>query len=75
MSDLHPLETLLPCQREPDLFTSDSPEERAQAALACRMCPALTACHALAEANQETWHVWGGIDRTGLASKTTNKEH
>lgn len=60
---------MTPCQREPDQFTSDDRRERAQAALACRMCHRLAACHEAAETNNETWHVWGGIDRTDYATK------
>lgn len=53
-----------PCQREPDLWTSDDSQERQEAAYACQMCPILTACANHAETLPESWWVWGGTDRS-----------
>ncbi len=55
---------LTPCQRDPDPFTSDDPDDRAEAALACHMCRLIDLWHEHAETTGERWHVWGGTDRT-----------
>ncbi|MGB3761833.1 MAG: WhiB family transcriptional regulator [Ornithinimicrobium sp.] len=55
-----------PCRVDPEPFTSDDQDDRAEAAYACAGCPALIACGTYAETAREAHHVWGGIDRTGL---------
>jgi hypothetical protein len=48
-----------------DCWTSDSAEDRAEAAEACRFgCPVIELCARFADANQEKGHVFGGVDRT-----------
>lgn len=54
-----------PCQTDPDPFTSDDREDRAEAAEACRRgCPVLELCGRYADAQGERWGVLGGVDRT-----------
>lgn len=53
----------VPCAGR-DEWCSDDPEQRAAAATACQGCPALAQCNAFAEANGETFGVWGGFDRS-----------
>lgn len=54
----------VPCQEEPDGFTADRAEERAQAAILCQSCPVLDLCAAYAETAKERFGIWGGEDRT-----------
>lgn len=54
----------VPCQVDPDPFTSENYRDRAEAAQACRWCPALDTCRRFAESNAESWHVWAGVDLT-----------
>lgn len=50
-----------PCGPDPEPWFSPVPSVRAMAAHKCRTCPLLQPCR---EAGQdETWGVWGGIDR------------
>jgi len=59
------LDGLVPCRLEPDLWTSEDAEERAEAALRCQPCPVLAECHRAATARPRvTFGVWGGRDRT-----------
>lgn len=58
------VDVLTPCQRDRAAFTSDDPGERAKAAEACSTCPVLARCRTYAEAQGESWGVWGGIDRS-----------
>lgn len=56
-----------PCQRDPEAFTPEGkpgPIARAAAASLCSSCPVVDLCHDYAETAGETWHVWGGVDRT-----------
>lgn len=53
-----------------ELWTSDSPEDRALAVERCQGCPLIRECHQAAEERGERWHVWGGFDRTPSRSKT-----
>ena len=53
-----------PCQIDPAPFTSDELEERREAAQACTGCPILDPCRTTADAIGETFHVWGGADRS-----------
>jgi hypothetical protein len=46
------------------IWLSERPAERQLAALMCRGCPVITECGDAAEANQERWGVWGGVDRS-----------
>lgn len=46
-----------------DRWTSDSAAIRAEAAVECHGCSILDECAAAADANQERWHVWAGVDR------------
>ena len=70
LADLAETGRTTPCQREPDLWTSDDHKERTEAANACQMCPLIDPCRTHAEANAETWHVWGGIDRTKTSRRS-----
>ena len=51
--------TLL-CQREPDLFFSENPEDLRLAKALCGHCPVRSACLAGALQRGEPWGVWGG---------------
>jgi len=48
------------CQRDPDLFFSENPEDLRLAKALCGHCPARTACLAGALQRGEPWGVWGG---------------
>ena len=48
---------------DPDLFFSFDPADIAQAQQVCAGCPVTAQCHARAEANDEQFGVWAGIDR------------
>jgi len=48
------------CQRDPDLFFSEKPEDLRLAKAMCGHCPARTACLAGALQRGEPWGVWGG---------------
>ena len=63
LADLAETGRTTPCQREPDVWTSDDHNERTEAASACQMCPLIDPCRTHAETFPEVWHVWGGIDR------------
>ena len=53
------------CQQWPDQWAADAtPTARREAAEACGYCPALALCAAYAEAANENYGVWGGIDRS-----------
>ncbi|MDT0472981.1 WhiB family transcriptional regulator [Streptomyces sp. DSM 41014] len=59
----------LPCRLDPDLFFSDNARDRAAAVRACRGCPLLEPCAAVAIETREPWGVWGGTtaaDRRGF---------
>ena len=58
-----------PCQIDPAPFTSDRPAERREAAEACAPCPILDACRDSADTLRESWHVWGGRDRTPTTTR------
>jgi hypothetical protein len=45
-------------------WLSEHESERATAVLLCDHCPVLTVCGDTAELRQETWGVWGGVDRS-----------
>lgn len=64
-----------PCQHPGvrDRWTSDSRDERAYAAAACRMCPVLAQCLTAADETRAAWHVWGGIDWTTTPRRTTRR--
>jgi Transcription factor WhiB len=47
-----------------DLWLSDHPGERHEAAKLCRHCPVIIECRQAADARDERWHVWGGKDYT-----------
>ena len=51
-------------QGEHDLWLSESAAERAVAATRCAGCPVLAECAASADANNEQFGVWAGVDRT-----------
>lgn len=57
-------QTMTPCRVDPDPFTSDDPGQRADAAQACSGCRVRDACWDYADAQGETWGVWGGRDRS-----------
>lgn len=59
------------------LWTSESHEDRARAAVLCRPCPLLEPCAATAEEADERHNVWGGRDWTrhhGPKKNPTKKE-
>ncbi len=47
-----------------ELWCSDDPDERAQAASWCVACPVLAECGGAADENDEKFGVFGGRDRT-----------
>jgi hypothetical protein len=54
------------CQTDPDLWFSSSKKERQDAIILCGTCPIQEECKILGE--NESWGVWGGVDRTGEES-------
>ncbi len=62
-----------PCSVDPNPFTSDDPDERAEATAACAACPVLIECAAFAYANHETAAVWAGVDLTGSPGRRPRK--
>jgi hypothetical protein len=44
------------------LWQSDRDAERAEAVKLCRGCPVILECRQAADARDERWHVWGGLD-------------
>jgi hypothetical protein len=46
------------------LWTSEHQQDRDIAAAWCKGCKYLTLCGQAAEERQETWAVWGGVDRS-----------
>lgn len=63
-----------PCQIDPEPFTSDSRDERAEAAEACAGCPLLEPCGRYADAAEERHHVWAGVDRVPPPRTKRQKE-
>jgi hypothetical protein len=55
-------------------WTSEHPAERALAALACRGCPVGRQCGEAAEANDERWGVWNGVDRSVRPGRKLQRE-
>lgn len=56
-----------PCHDD-DRWTSDSPDDRARAAELCAGCAVLVPCGTFADAADERFHVWGGVDRSRLVA-------
>lgn len=52
------------CQADPEPFTSDAKEDRAEAAEACMWCPLRAHCLRFAVLNRERHGVWAGHDFT-----------
>ncbi len=54
----------IPCIRLDgwELWTSDDPDDRAEAAEACQGCPVLEVC--LEAGGRQVDGVWGGVDKT-----------
>jgi WhiB family redox-sensing transcriptional regulator len=50
----------LPCQRDPELFFSETPQDLLRAQGLCGSCPIRSACLAGALQRAEPWGVWGG---------------
>lgn len=46
------------------MWTSDDSDERALAASWCTGCPVFSACGEAADANDERFGVWAGVDRS-----------
>jgi hypothetical protein len=73
------LETTLAGQAPPctgpqhELWTAETAGSRAIAARLCRGCPVFRQCAHAAEAVDEQWHVWAGVDRTSLAREMRRK--
>ena len=62
--------TKVPCLRgSGDAWTDDDPEVRAEAVTACKPCPVLDLCHAVAVEEDHKFGVWAGIDRTKGTSR------
>lgn len=60
----------VPCLRgSGDAWTADDPEVRAEAVTACKPCPVLDLCHAVAVEEDHKFGVWAGIDRTKGTSR------
>lgn len=57
-----------------DLWLSDRSAQRAAAARLCTGCPVLAECGAAAEANNEQFGVWAGVDRTRTRSRTGTQD-
>jgi hypothetical protein len=53
-----------PCLVDPAPFTSESHDDRREAATACTGCPGRRACARFALANSERHWVWAGVDLT-----------
>jgi hypothetical protein len=64
-----------PCLVDPEPFTSESQDERAEAAVACASCPALLACARFAVAADEADWVWAGVDLTATGKPARRKAH
>lgn len=50
-----------PCEYDPELWWSTSPDDVATAVAACRRCPALAECAAYVHAADERFGVWGAL--------------
>jgi WhiB family transcriptional regulator, redox-sensing transcriptional regulator len=48
---------------DPDLFFSSDPVDIMKAQQVCARCPVKLQCHARAEANNEQFGIWAGVDR------------
>jgi hypothetical protein len=48
---------------DPDLFFSHLPADIEKAQQVCAGCPVKRQCHARADANQEEYGIWAGVDR------------
>lgn len=53
-----------PCQRSPELWTSEDAAERAKAVPACAACPLRTPCRDYSILAREGSGVWAGKDRS-----------
>jgi len=62
---------LLPCQRDPQLWFSDLPDELELAKAHCRPCPLRGPCLAGAVERREPYGVWGGeiFDRGTITAR------
>jgi WhiB family redox-sensing transcriptional regulator len=60
MTEAIDLSPRVPCQRDPELWFSDSPAHLEEAKRLCAACPLRQACLAGALARAEPWGVWGG---------------
>lgn len=54
----------VPCTAEPGPWFSDDAASRAEAAQACTTCPLILACAGYADAAQEKFGTWAGIERS-----------
>jgi Transcription factor WhiB len=55
-------------------WTSEYEAERRLAQLACDGCPVGRPCGEAAEANDERWGVWNGVDRSVRAGKKLQRD-
>jgi hypothetical protein len=53
----------VPCTAQPELWFSDDPADRAEAAEACTFCPARPVCANFATSNREVHGTWAGVAR------------
>jgi Transcription factor WhiB len=55
-------------------WTSEHEAERRLAQLACRDCPVGRECGEAADANDERWGVWNGVDRSVRLGKKLQRD-
>jgi hypothetical protein len=60
-----------PCAHNPDAWLSEHPDQRRIAARACRYCPLIQTCAALADQIRPTFGVWAAVDRTPQPRRPT----
>lgn len=56
--------TEVKCREDPDMWTSNDPQQRQAAVKLCARCPLRAPCHAAAVSSKEKFGVWGGRDMT-----------
>ena len=52
------------CQENPEMWVSDFPSERSEAAKECKACPAIEWCADWAAKIEPTWGVFAGVDHS-----------
>ena len=64
---------IAPCVGRPE-WTSDDPDDRADAAEGCAWCPMAGPCLAAGAASRSVWGVWGGLDLSDPATRRAVQE-